>query len=153
MREQVQQSLDGFSGLTTRAIPKKGWIRVIREALGMSSYVLADRLGCTRANITSIERSEQKGTISLETLAEVAQALDCKLVYCLMPLESLDKILENQARALAKKRIKIVNHSMALEQQGLTSKQLQRQEDDLVQELLQGNPRKIWNESKNSNFF
>ena len=45
---------------------------------------------------------------------------------------------------IAKKRIKIINHSMALEQQGLNPKQLQQQEDDLVQELLQGNPKKLW---------
>ena len=105
---------------------------------------MANRLGCSRSNITSIEHRETKGTISLETLEQVAQAMNCKLVYCLVPIEPLDKILEKQARHIAKKRIKIINHSMALEEQGLKPKQLQRQEDDLVQELLQGNPKKLW---------
>jgi predicted DNA-binding mobile mystery protein A len=136
MREQVQESINNFLELTKKPIPKKGWIRTIREALGMSSYVLANRLGCSRSNITSIEHRETKGTISLETLEQVAQAMNCKLVYCLVPIEPLDNI--------AKKRIKIINHSMALEEQGLKPKQLQRQEDDLVQELLQGNPKKLW---------
>lgn len=146
MREQIQESLNNFSELIKKTVPKKGWIRTIREALGMSSNVLAERLNCTRANISSIEQRERKGTITLETLEEVAQALNCKLVYCLVPIEPLDKILEKQARLIAKKRIKIINHSMKLEQQGLTSKQLQQQEDDLVQELLRGNPKKIWND-------
>lgn len=144
MREQVQESLSAFGELAKRPVPKKGWIRAIREALGMSSYVLADILGCTRANVTSIEQREKKGAISLETLEQVAQAMNCKLVYCLVPLESLDKILENQARTIAKKRIKIINHSMALEKQGLNPKQLKQQEDDLVQELLRGNPKRLW---------
>ncbi len=146
MREQVQESLNTFLELAKKPIPKKGWIRTIREALGMSSYVLADRLGCSRANITTIEQRERKGTISLETLKQVAQAMNCKLVYCLVPLEPLDTILEKQARSIAKKRVKIINHSMSLEQQGLTQKQLQQQENDLVQELLQGNPKKLWND-------
>jgi len=145
MREQVQDSLRTFAELAQRPVPKKGWIRTIREALGMSSYVLADILGCSRANITTIEQREKKGTISLVTLEQVAQAMNCKLVYCLVPLESLDKILEKQARKIVKQRIKIINHSMALEKQGLNPKQFKQQEDDLVQELLRGNPKKLWN--------
>lgn len=144
MREQVQESLDLFKELAKKPIPKKGWIRTIREALGMSSYVLADRLECSRANITAIEQREKKGTISLETLEQVAQAMNCKLVYCILPLESLDKTLEAQAKMIAKKKVKIINHSMTLEKQGLNPKQLQRQEDDLVQELLRGNPKRLW---------
>ncbi len=148
MREQLQDSLNTFAELTQRPIPKKGWIRAIREALGMSSYVLADLLGCTRANISAIEARERKGTISLETLEEVAKAMNCKLVYCLVPLEPLDKILEKQARKIAQKRTKSINHSMSLEKQGLNPKQLKQQEEDLVQELLRGNPKQLWNKKK-----
>ena len=146
MREQIQESLEKFKELAKKPVPKKGWIRTIREALGMSSYVLAGRVGCTRANISTIEQREKKGIISLETLETIAQAMNCKLVYCLVPLESLDKILEDQARALARKRVKIINHSMSLEEQSLNPKQLQQQEDDLVQELLQGNPKRLWDD-------
>jgi predicted DNA-binding mobile mystery protein A len=145
MRKQVQESLNTFQDLAKRPVPKKGWIRTIRDALGISSYILANRLGCSHTNITAIEQREIKGTISLETLDRVAQALNCKLVYCLIPLESLDKTLEKQARKIAKKKIEIINHSMSLEKQGLNPKQLQQQENDLVQELLQGNPRRLWN--------
>jgi len=92
-----------------------------------------------------MEQREKKGTISLETLEQVAKAMDCKLVYCLVPNDSLDKILEKQARHIAKKRIKAINHSMKLEKQELNQKQLQQQEEDLIQELLQGDPKKLWN--------
>ena len=110
----------------------------------MSSEVLANRLGCKRPNVIAIEQREVKGTISLETLENVAKALNCTLVYSLIPNEPFNKILENQARIVAQKKIKIINHSMKLEQQGLDPKQLKQQEDDLVQELLQGNLKKLW---------
>ncbi len=148
MRDQVQESLNNFSDLAHKAIPPKGWIRTIRDTLGMSSQVLAKRLNCTRVNVTAMERREKNGTISLEMLEQVAKSLDCKLVYCLVPLESLDKILEKQARVIAKKRIRSINHSMKLEQQGLNQKQLQTQEEDLVQELLRGDSKKLWGDDE-----
>jgi len=144
MLEQVQEVLNDFMGLAQKPVPRGGWIRTIRDALGMSSYALAKRLGCNRSNITSFEQREKKGTITLETLTQVARAMNCTLVYCFVPIEPLSKQLENQARIIAKKQIRSVNHSMKLEQQGLSPKQLQKQEDDLVQELLQGNPKKLW---------
>ncbi len=147
MRKQVQENVNELLILTRKSIPQKGWIRTIRDALGISSYVLADRFGCSRANITKMEQREKKKTISLETLEQAAQAMNCKLVYCLVPIEPLNKLREKQARSLAKKRINLINHSMKLEQQGLSKKQLKQQEDDLVQELLQGNPKKLWNDN------
>ncbi len=144
MLEQVQEKLNQFLPLINRPVPRAGWIQTIRKALGLSSALLAKRLGCTRSNVIFIEEREQKGTITLETLENVAKSLNCKFVYCLVPIISLDKQLEDQARTLAKKRISAINHSMQLEKQELTTKQLQQQEDDLVQELLQGNLKKLW---------
>ncbi len=56
------------------------------------------------------------------------------------------KTLEKQARLIAQKRVNLVNRSMSLELQGLNFKQLQQQEENLVQELLQGDPKKLWND-------
>ena len=145
MREQLQETTSKFLELTKKPIPKKGWIRTIRESLGLSSYALSQRVGCSQSNIIAMEQSEQKGTINLKTLEQAAAAMNCKLVYCLVPLKPLDEILEDQARAIAQKQIKVINHSMGLEQQGLNQRQLKQQEDALVEELLQGNPRNLWN--------
>jgi len=145
MRKQIEASLKKVSDFSQEPLPKSGWIKAVRNALGISSAVLAKKLGCTRPNISYIEQTEQKGTISLDTLKQVAEVMNCKVVYCLVPLESFDKTLENQARLIAKKRIEFVNHSMKLEQQGLTKDQLKQQEDALVKELLEGDPKKLWN--------
>lgn len=148
MRKQMQESFDNFPKPPRKPLPPTGWIRTLREALGMSSDVLAGRLGCTRENISRLEQREKKGTISLATLKNVAEALDCTLVYCLVPNEPLETILEKQARTIAKRRIAAVNHSMKLEQQGLNATQLQQQEDDLVRELLEGDPKKLWRDTQ-----
>lgn len=144
MREQVQESIENYSKLAKKPCPKKGWIRTIREALGISSRALAGMLGCTQSNISALERSEKRGSISLASLEETAKAMNCQLVYCLIPLKPLEKIMEDQARIIAKKQIALINHSMSLEDQGLSLAQLKRQEDDLVKQLLQGNPRQLW---------
>ena len=146
MRQQIQERVNKFLDLTMFPAPKSGWIKTIRNALGMTSYQLAKRMGSSRTNISKIEKSEQKGSISLAMLEQIAQTLNCKLVYCLVPVKPFDKILEDRAKMIAKKKIGLVNYSMILEQQGLTSKQLEQQEIDLVHELLQENPKKLWEE-------
>ncbi len=148
MREQVQEKLHDFASLTKQSVPTNGWIRTIRDALGMSSYVLAQRFGCAASNISTMEKREKQGSISLETLEQVARAMNCKLVYGLVPLEPLDKMLEKQAKIVAKKKIKLINHSMKLEEQGLNPQQLQRQEEELVKELLQGSLKKLWSDDE-----
>lgn len=148
MRTQIQENLDPFMGLIDKSRPKVGWIKTIREVLGMPSRVLAKRLGCSQANIAAIEKREDKGTISLEMLEQVAVALNCKLVYALIPEKSFDQILAEQARKIAQRQIKVINHSMTLEQQGLTVKQLKQQEDALVLELLQGSIKKLWDQDE-----
>ena len=145
MREQVQESIDPFSGLVQLATPRMGWIRTIREALGLSGQKLSERLECSKGNVAKVEKSEREGTITLNTLKKAAQALNCKVVYCLIPEESFEQTLTNRARTVARYKIRYTNHSMLLEDQGLTPKQLQQQEDLLVQRLLHGNPSKLWN--------
>ncbi len=146
MQKQIQEVLDNLGEIAT--MPQHGWIRVIRDALGMSSHALAKRMGCSQANIASIEKRERSRTISLQTLDQVAKAMNCTLVYYLVPEKPLNQLLEDQARRVAKRQIKLINHSMKLEQQGLTKKQIKQQEDDLVQELLQGSPKKLWDKDE-----
>src|ERR1700731_2404849 len=96
--------------------PVRGWIKAIREALGMSSAQLANRVGMKQPSLTAIEQSELKGTIRLATLRRVAEAMDCTLVYALIPNEPLETIVQKQARKVARRRLQSVEHSMLLEQ-------------------------------------
>ena len=48
--------------------PVRGWIKAIREALGMTAEQLAKRLGVKQPSVVAFEQSEVKGTIELATL-------------------------------------------------------------------------------------
>jgi predicted DNA-binding mobile mystery protein A len=144
MREQIQDDLNNLDSLVKNPRPKEGWIEIIRKALGMSGLQLAKRMGSSQANIATLERREKTGNITLETLEKAADAMNFRCVYFFIPNKPIDQILEDQARLVAKKQLRSVEHSMELEHQGLSPEQKKRQEDDLVQELLQGSLRDLW---------
>lgn len=144
MRNQVQGDLNNPIELINKPTPKDGWLKVIRQALGMTTYQLAKRLNRSQSNIAAMERREKMKTISLESLELAAKAMHCRLFYCLIPEKPLENLREEQARLIAKKRLQAIGHSMELEQQGLTPTQKKHQEQELIQELLQENSKDLW---------
>jgi predicted DNA-binding mobile mystery protein A len=133
--------------------PVRGWIRAIREALGMTAEQLAKRLGVKQPSVVALEQSEAKGTIELATLRRAAEALDCTLVYALVPNKPLEQTLRERARLFARRRSEPIEHSMALEDQALEDQALEDQKvqrketeamiDEVVRET---NPRRFWDE-------
>jgi predicted DNA-binding mobile mystery protein A len=121
--------------------PVRGWIKALREALGMSTAQLAKRLGIRQPSLVALEQSEAKGTIELATLRRVAEALDCTLVYALVPNKPLETTLRDRARAFARRRRAPVEHSMLLEDQKVMAKDAEARLDEIVRET---NPRLFW---------
>lgn len=146
MREQVQRDLDNPLELIKKPPPKAGWMRIIRQALGMTGQHLAKRLGCSQSNVMALESREKSKSITLKSLEQVAKAMNCRLVYFFVPEKPLNQIMEDQAHTIAKKHLKNVSHSMKLEQQELTPQQAKSQVNALAEELLQGNPKHLWEE-------
>ena len=83
------------------APPVRGWIKAIREALGMTTAQLAKRLGVRQPSVVALEQSEARGTIELATLRRVAEALDCTLVYALIPNKPLEATIREQRSTFA----------------------------------------------------
>jgi predicted DNA-binding mobile mystery protein A len=77
--------------------PARGWVRAIRDALGMSTFELGQRMGVTASNVSQLERAETAGSIQLATLERAAQALNCRLWYVLVPNEPLEQMVRRQA--------------------------------------------------------
>jgi predicted DNA-binding mobile mystery protein A len=98
-------------------VPPKGWIRAIRDALGMSGVQLAKRLKVSPQTVEAMEKSEAAGTIQLNTLKRAAEALDCTLVYALIPRTSLENTVRNRERQIATAALARVSHTMKLEDQ------------------------------------
>jgi predicted DNA-binding mobile mystery protein A len=116
--KQLDRSLEPYKAAGKIPRPSKGWIRTIRQALGVSSGELARRLGTSRQLPLQLEKGEAEDRITLKSLRAVANALDCDLVYALVPRAgSMEELIENRARVEAKKRVLGVEHSMALENQ------------------------------------
>jgi len=140
-RRQLDQRFRKL-GLGLRyATPVRGWIKAIREALGMSTAQLAGRLKIKQPSLVQLEQSEAKGSIELGTLRRVAAALDCTVVYALIPNKPLETMVRDRARAFARKRREYVEHSMLLENQKVASKNLEAQLDEIIREK---NPRLFW---------
>lgn len=116
-RERLDAKLAAIKPLDQFTAPPKGWIRAIRDAIGMSGAQLAHRLDMTAQGLVSVERSEAQGRIQLNTLRRAAEAMDCVLVYALVPETSLTEMVECRARELALNALQRVSHSMALEDQ------------------------------------
>lgn len=116
-RDRLDAKMAAIGPLDRFAVPPKGWIRAIRDAIGMTGPQLARRLGMTAQGLVSVERSEAQGKIQLSTLRRAAEAMDCVLVYALVPETSLTEMVEGRARALALTALSRVSHSMALEDQ------------------------------------
>lgn len=116
-RKRLDMKFDLLRPTDKFAQPPKGWIRAIRDALGMSLRQLGDRLGMAAQSVGSIEESEANATIQLKTLRRVAEALDCVVVYALVPKSSLTDMVDRRAREIAQRALGRVSHSMALEDQ------------------------------------
>jgi predicted DNA-binding mobile mystery protein A len=127
--------------------PPRGWLRAIRDALGMTTRQYAARLGVHPSRVGVLEKSEIAETVTLQSLRRAAEALDCRLVYALVPNESLAATLQKRAEQIADEQMWRVGHSMRLENQELTSADYKRQRDELVDELLRGNLRRLWDAS------
>jgi predicted DNA-binding mobile mystery protein A len=125
------------------ARPVRGWIKAIREALGMTSAQLARRLKVTQPTVVDLEQSEVRGTIQLATLQRVAEALNCKVVYALVPNKPLNTMVHERARQVARRRLEAVGHTMLLENQKVPTKDFEARLDDLAREIK---PRALWDD-------
>jgi predicted DNA-binding mobile mystery protein A len=121
--------------------PSKGWIRALRSSIGLSSAGLGKRMGLRSQSIDDLEKSESAGTISIDTLRRVGRALDCTVVYALVPNSSLEATVQRQAELLAKAAIAGVSHTMALEDQQVTG-EIQQQLADYIEDHI--SERDLW---------
>jgi predicted DNA-binding mobile mystery protein A len=116
--QQLSRSQTVFQAAKEEAPPQHGWLRAIREALGMSVAQVAQRIGVTRGRIFEFEKAEEEDRISLRSLKRVAEAMNCKLVYAIVPKTgTITELAEQRARDEASRRVLSVEHSMALENQ------------------------------------
>lgn len=140
-RSNLDRKLRVFQPAMQHQPPAKGWIRALRDSIGLSSAQLGKALGVRSQSVDDMEKAEASGGISLDTLRRVGKAMDCTLVYALVPNTSLEAMVASRAEALARAAITGVSHTMALEDQQVEG-ELQQQIADYIEDHI--SERDLW---------
>jgi len=140
-RRALDRTLAPYRQLRGRA-PTRGWVRAIRDALGMTAGQLGGRIGVTQSTVQRLETSEAAGTIKLASLRRLAEGLGCELVYALVPRQSLGTLYDGRAREVARRELSAIDHSMALEDQAVGD----TAEDERLRRFIETHldPRELW---------
>ena len=134
------------NSMATMSRPNEGWLRTVRKALQLSGAQLARRLGVTRPLVTQFEKAELTGGITLKKMQEMAEAMDCRLVYAVVPKTTVQETIAAQVMKKAKAYVNNTSKHMALEGQALNSKQLSFETQRLANEMTTSPPRDLWDE-------
>ncbi len=147
IREQLDASLQRLSPLLDITAPPKGWIRAIRDALGMTARQLANRLGVAQQAVARVEKDELAGSVTIKTTRRIAERLNCVFVYGFVPRTSLEETVARQAKKVAAQHLAQASQTMSLENQALSSRENEQALSDLVDELIRTLPSNLWNKS------
>ena len=142
-RDKVNQAYARFGDFS---MPRNGWLRMVRNAFGMSGTQLANRLGVTKARISKAEQAELTGGITLKSMRSMASAMNCRFVYALVPANEIEEIIKKRAFDKAREQIKSASTQMALEAQALNDKQLAFAVDELAAKMIEKMPSDLWND-------
>jgi predicted DNA-binding mobile mystery protein A len=79
--------------------PAAGWLRTVRDSLGLTLADLARRLNVTPPAVRAFEKAEAEDRITLASLRRVAVAMECDLVYALVPRSGAARpVIETEPR-------------------------------------------------------
>lgn len=128
--------------------PPKGWIKAIRESLGMTARQLAARMGAAPSRIPAIEKAEITGATTIKTLRQAAEAMDCTFVYAFVPTKPLDDILRDRAKRKVSADVMRLDHTMRLENQALLRSDLEAEKQRMIDLFLSGSLRGLWDDEQ-----
>ena len=142
--EQLDRRFETLRPLAAASKPARGWIKAIREALGMTTAQLGERMGVKQPRIAELETNETKGNITLKSLERAAEAMGCRVVYMLMPVEPLGDTLRARAAKVAEQQLNATDQTMKLEDQGVQNAvQRARLREQIIDQLLE-RPARLW---------
>jgi predicted DNA-binding mobile mystery protein A len=142
MLQQLNGKLLSFSILSRIAAPPDGWIKAIRNTLGMSMQQLAKKLSISRQGVLDIERREKDGSITIKSLRELGRVLDMELVYGFVPKAgSLGAMIEEKANELVTKIVLRTSNTMKLEDQENSKERVEKAINERTEELKKEMPK------------
>lgn len=144
IRDQLDKKLKPLKDFAASEAPPQGWIKTLREALGLSAFQLAKMVGIERSRISRLENAEPSGNLKLSSLQKIAQGLNMKFVYGFVPEDSLEQMIRNRAESMAFRRLKKLDNTMKLERQSLSEEEKKDALKDMTEKILIDNPKELW---------
>jgi predicted DNA-binding mobile mystery protein A len=143
-RSIVEGAAASVAGLKT---PPEGWLRTVRNALGMSGAEVASKMGVTRGRVTQAEHAELTGGVTLKSMRATAEAMGCRFVYAIIPASGrIEDIITAQARKKAMAIVGTASKHMALENQKLPDDKIAQEVERLTREIAQEMPPDFWSD-------
>ena len=155
IREQLDKKLTFLRDFAAAGTPSQGWIKAIREALGLSASRLGKRAGIDQSRISRLESAEKSGDLKLSSLQKIAKALNMKFVYGFVPEgtegtegteDTLEAMVREQAKKIALRRIETLEGTMRLEKQALSDEEQKRALNDMIEKILVDPPKDFWDQ-------
>ena len=146
---QYQEIVDraGYK-MRESVVPPEGWLCTARKALKMSGAQLARRLGVSRSQVSKTEKNELSGSVTIKTMQHMAEKMDCRFVYAIVPEKRVEDILLARAKEKAFSIVKRTNEHMALEGQTLSAQQIQFEVERLQKDLVNTMPSDFWDDKQ-----
>jgi predicted DNA-binding mobile mystery protein A len=143
-RRHIERRLGKLRPARQFAQPQRGWIRAVRDALGMSAAKLAERMNVSQPRVFALEKAEARGAVTIASLERAAQAMECTLVYALVPNRPIDEMLQKRALRIVTEELARVQHTMRLENQGMSAAERKEERRRLAADLIREYPRRLW---------
>ena len=144
--QQLNNKMLSFVSLKQVAMPPTGWIKAIRNAIGMSMQQLGNKLKVSKQGVMDIEKREKEGSITIKSLREIARVMDMQLVYGFVPNDgSLDALIEKRATELAKQIVMRTANTMNLENQANSKERIDTAIKERAADIKNEMPKILWN--------
>jgi len=143
--QQLNEKIDQLTDLQHVIVPPIGWIKAIRNGIGMSMEQLGKKLSITKQGVMDIEKREKEGAITIKSLQEIAKAMDMKLVYGFVPNEGdLEQMIETRGIEMATKIVERTSNTMKLEDQANSKERIEKAIKERASEIINNTPKILW---------
>jgi predicted DNA-binding mobile mystery protein A len=143
--QQLNEKMDQLNGMQHVIVPPIGWIKAIRNGIGMSMEQLGKKLSITKQGVMDIEKREKEGAITINSMQEIAKAMDTQFVYGFVPKAgSLEQMIEYRALEIATKIVERTSTSMKLEDQANSKERIEKAIKERATEIINKTPKILW---------
>lgn len=135
---QASRKLQPYMALRDEIRPQTGWVATVRKALGITMQQLGKRMGKSAQAIREIQKREEEGSISLNSLKETANAMGMQVVYAIIPKTSasLEEYVQKLAEEKATEIVSRTHHTMLLEDQQTNEQRIRKSISEIAEEYM-----------------